>query len=190
MIDPHQDAMGYWQRLRQDRQSNLAVGGLVIGAFATAVSLLVLVFPHSDGAMHNRGHPLYWLLMLPFVLWGWDLSTFSPRSVQTMRPAMIVLPMLCGVVLIMAGRDDQDVLRGLDTGFWMTMAGFLVTVIGSLVSWVFLPHSLLQLEGPDRRLMKPSAAGRPAASQLPIGTNRPAAPAHDGQARKRRRTRR
>ena len=80
MIDPHQEAMDYWQRLRKDKASNLAVGGLVIGALATTVSLLALVFPHSDGALHNRDNPLYWLLMLPFALWAWDLSTPGRRS--------------------------------------------------------------------------------------------------------------
>ncbi len=185
MIDPHQEAMDYWRRLRKDKASNLAVGGLVIGALATTVSLLALVFPHSDGAMHNRGNPLYWLLMLPFALWGWDLSTFSPHSVRTMRPAMIVLPTLCGIVLIMAGHDE-DVLGGFGAGFWVTLAAFLVTVIGTLVSWVFLPRSLLRTEGPDRRLMKPvGATRRPAASPL---RGKPANPSYDRPSLKRRRT--
>ncbi len=189
MIDPHQDASAYWQRLRKDKPSNLAVGGLVIGALAATVSLIALVFPHSDGAMHNRGNPLYWLLMLPFVLWGWDLSTFSPRSVRTMRPAMIVLPTLCGVILIVARHGDQDVLDDQDTGFWMILAAFLVTAIGSLLSWVSLSRSLLQTDGPDRRFMKPAeAARRSAVSRLSTGTARPVAPDHDRRPLKARRT--
>ncbi len=191
MIDPHQDASEYWQRLRKDKPSNLAVGGLVIGALATTVSLMALVFPHSDGAMHNRGNPLYWLLMLPFALWGWDLSTFSPRSVRTMRPAMIVLPTLCGVILIVARHDDQDVLGGLDTGSWMILAAFLVTAIGSLVSWMSLSRSLLQREGPDRRLMKPvEAARRSAVSRSPTGTSKPVASTYERHSVKTRQMRR
>ena len=170
MIDPHQDAMQYWQRLRKDKASNLAVGGLVVGALATATSLLVLVFPHSDGAMHNRGNPLYWLLVLPFALWAWDLSTFSPRSAWTMRPAMVLLPAFCGVILIIAACTGRDVLRvadGSGSNVRMTLVALLAATAGSLVSGFSLPRSLLHLEGPDRRLMKPEKAARQSGASRP-----------------------
>ncbi|MGI4745812.1 MAG: hypothetical protein ACRYGI_08975 [Janthinobacterium lividum] len=166
MNQAHQDAMAYWQRLRKDKPSNLAIGGLVIGAVVTTISLIALVLPHSDGAMHNRGNPLYWLFMLPCVFWAWSLSTFSPRSVRTIRSAIIVLPTIGGLILFIVYNDNKDIL-GLShesiVNLWMTIVAFFITLIGSLVSWFALQHSLLQAEGPDRRSMKPAEAARQAA---------------------------
>ncbi|NPD68134.1 hypothetical protein HN018_12245 [Lichenicola cladoniae] len=188
MSSSHQDAMAYWQRLRKDKPSNLAIGGLVIGAFVTTLSLIALVFPHSDGAMHNRGSALYWLLMLPFVLWAWDLSTFSPRSVRTIRPAAIVLPVVSLLLLVIAYNSDKGVLdssHDTDVELWLFAIAFIITVACSLLSVLALQRSLLQSEGPDRRLMKPSEiAQRAAASRQALRAPKTVPPGRERSRRK------
>lgn len=73
-------------------------------------------------------------------------------------PAMIIIPTLCKLILLIAYFGSRDILQPQHTrvaNLWMTMVASFIAITGSQVSWFALQRSLLEAEGPDRRLMKP-----------------------------------
>ena len=138
---PNLDAQAYWQRLRKDGASNLASGALLLAAIVTTLAVLdVLLTPARDT---DRSNPLYWAILLPVAWWGTAISSFSPWAARTMRPAAVVIPLVCVAILFVVIRSGG--------AFVLTLVALLIAVAGSGICLLFLPRSLLQREGPDRR---------------------------------------
>lgn len=135
------DAQAYWQRLRKDGASNLAGGALILAAIAATLEILDVLLAPSRGT--DRTNPLYWALLLPVAWWGTAISSFSPWAARTMRPAAIVIPLVCVVVLLFVIQSGGALA--------LTLVALLIAVAGSGICLLSLPRSLLQREGPDRR---------------------------------------
>ena len=60
-----------------------------------------------------------------------------------MRPAAIVIPLVCVVVLLFVIQSGGALA--------LTLVALLIAVAGSGICLLSLPRSLLQREGPDRR---------------------------------------
>lgn len=136
---PRQD-QEYWQRLRKDTRSSAAVGLAVIAGLATAMAFVELNVPGTQ--YQQRENPLYWLLLVPFTIWGGSLTSFEPGPIATLRPSFIILPILAGIALLWA----HSIARGL-TAFVVILT---VAIVCSLGGELLYRGSMLKLEGPAR----------------------------------------
>ena len=135
------DPRAYWQRLRRDKRSNIAVGAVLISGIAIILAWLDIAFPGGRAA--DRLSLLYWVTIVAFAWWGSALGGFRPWAARLLKPAALMLPIMGGVALFLAWQSDHAV--------WLTLAAFGIATIGSALCLVCLKKSLLKREGADRR---------------------------------------
>jgi hypothetical protein len=130
----------YWSRLRVDRASALAVGLTLIACIAALLGLLGLIV--GPDAMHGRGSPAYWLVLLPFAWWGASLAGYEPGAVRLLQPAMLTAPLAAAVALALAWAEGRGV------GLWLLST--LTAVVTASAGMLCYGRSLLKREGPAR----------------------------------------
>ena len=130
----------YWERLRKDGNSALAVLLTMAAVFPAVIGLIVLLVPGSQP--QARANPLYWLAMLPAAWWAVLLANYQAGAVRTIRLAMALGPMICGINALWAYKAGQGV------------TAYAVALVGSLLAaaagWWFFNRSMVRLEGPAR----------------------------------------
>ena len=130
----------YWQRLRKDRASALAVSAILIAVLCASIAWLAIILPATGGG--RRSNPFYWVLMLPVGWWCASLAYYEAWAVRLLKPAMIVFPAATAIALVVAAKQSGDV------GLSCWALG--LSVIGAVTCAVSLRESLLAQEGPFR----------------------------------------
>lgn len=130
----------YWQRLRKDRRSNVAVLLAVVAVLAATTSLISATVGGTQ--YQARANPLYWLLMAPMVWWVIGVSGFEARYVRLWIPALVLASGLSIVVAAVAMHA---------VGSWTVQTvACAVTLAAATASLLVYRGSLLQREGPAR----------------------------------------
>ena len=130
----------YWQRLRKDRRSNLAVIFGIVAGLVSLVALIGLLIPGSQAA--SRGSPLYWALLIPFAWWGSSLGGFEPRAMRLFTPSLLLWPFVAAASLAKAWSDGEG-----STAWVIALIACSACSIGA--AWLYR-GSVLQREGPAR----------------------------------------
>jgi ribose/xylose/arabinose/galactoside ABC-type transport system permease subunit len=121
------------RRLRQDRAANIGVMAGFIAALPASLAWMELLLPHNYAAAKTT--PVYWLIVLPVVIWTVAASSFSPWALRLLRPVLLLAPLAAALALMIAfGRDDSPV---------PFLAAFAVSVMASLAGWLAYGRSLL-----------------------------------------------
>ena len=130
----------YWARLRKDARSALAVGCALLASLMALLCILGLLFvgPPSQ----TRGNPLYWLCLLPFAWWASGLTSYEPRPVRMLRPAL--------ALAVVASLASVGVAAALGRDLVLWIVGTTITVVSAVATEFFYRGSLLYREGPAR----------------------------------------
>lgn len=129
----------YWQRLRNDKASNISVGFMYVSVIIVSVMYVNVLI--GNNYFEVKTNPFYLVTLLPGILWLRSLMWFDRWSVALMKPAMLLLPILC------FGAYFYKTKRSLfESHSWMLSFCFL-TVLFSILSYVFYRRSLLHREG-------------------------------------------
>lgn len=130
----------YWQRLRKDRPSSLAAGMTVLCILPAIVGLIMILVPGTH--IESRGNPIYWALMLPMVWWGSSLAYFEPKTAWTVRPALVLGPLVCAGNALWEHRQGTDLT--------INIVVLVLSVVCAIVGEIAYRRSMLKLEGPAR----------------------------------------
>ncbi len=105
--------------LKRDVPTTVALLAGVLAALMPVLSLTYLLVPH--GHIAARENPLYWLIMLPVLFWGWGITSFDPWAIRALVPVLIIAPVADVLIAMFSGMSGGD-----QTGMWV-LAGLSIT---------------------------------------------------------------
>lgn len=83
--------------LQRDRAANLAVLAGIGSAIGLTVAVISLLVPTGYA---GRSDPLYWLLMLPVVVWAWAAVAFRPWALRVLPVVLAGIPVTTVLLVI------------------------------------------------------------------------------------------
>lgn len=138
-VETRRDAV-YWQRLRKDRGSNVAVLFTAVAAVVAAVAVTMATVPGTPWGA--RSSPLYWLILVPVVWWVSSLAAFEPWAVRSWKPLLAALCLAGAACLALALVTAQNVI--------LTATGFTLTQACAAAAVARYRKSLVARGGPAR----------------------------------------
>jgi hypothetical protein len=130
----------YWQRLRKDRRSGIAVLLTAVAAVVAAVALTMVAIPGTQ--WEARASPIYWVILIPVAWWINGLAAYEPWAVRSWKPALATLCVIHAICLTLAILATQNVM--------LTAAGFALTMAFAAAALATHRGSLVACEGPAR----------------------------------------
>ena len=113
--------------LRGDRPANLAVlAGFGTGVMLTAAVISRIVEP---GFIEQRSNPVYWLLMMPIVIWVLFAAEWKSWALWLLPIILAAAPLGSGLIAALAGSTTLWVLTAISVvlsllGYrWRQMSG-------------------------------------------------------------------
>lgn len=137
MTPAPRDAEALRQRLRRDRPTNIAMLAGLAAALPALLAWMGLVLAQNRAG--DRGSPLYWLMLLPLLVWGKGLIDFSPWALRLVPAILIAAPAAAALALALALYTDMA------PPAWLVALG--VSGLAALVGWRF--HRLSPLAAPN-----------------------------------------
>jgi len=130
----------YWQRLRKDRRSGVAVLFTAAAAVITAVTLTMVAVPGTQWAA--RASPIYWVILIPVAWWVNGLAAYEPWAVRRLKPVLATLCVVHAICLALAVVGSRNVM--------LTVGSFALTIVCAAAGMVALRGSMVDQEGPAR----------------------------------------
>jgi len=130
----------YWQELRRDWPSAIAIYAVLL---ATIFMLISLLFLFKLNGPYPYFQPQFWLIFILVSIWWSYLQKYGPRSVMLFRIMMIfIIPSMLIITLIAHTRNLGDI------GIFISATILCSALI--VVSVWFYRKSILRKRGPFR----------------------------------------
>lgn len=130
----------YWQRLRKDRRSGVAVLFTAAAAVIAAVAVTMIAIPGTQWAA--RASPIYWVIFIPVAWWVNGLAAYEPWAVRSWIPVLAALCIVHAISLTLAVIESRNVM--------LTAGTFVLTLACAAAGLCALRGSMVAREGPAR----------------------------------------
>ncbi len=130
----------YWQRLRKDRRSGIAVLFTAVAAVVAAVAVTMVVVPGTQ--WEARTSPIYWVILIPVACWVNGLAAYEPWAVRSWKPVIATLCVVHAICLALAVIAARNVI--------LTAGSFVLTIVCAAAALAALRGSMVAREGPAR----------------------------------------
>lgn len=112
--------------LKRDVPTTVALLAGIAAAVMPVLSTTYIFVPH--GHIAAREDPLYWLIMLPVLYWGWGVTSFDPWAIRLIVPVLILAPVTDILIPKFCGLSGGDL-----TGMWVLAAlSVMFAIVGTI----------------------------------------------------------
>jgi hypothetical protein len=130
----------YWQRLRKDRRSGIAVLFTAVAAVVAAVAVTMVAVPGTQ--WEARTSPIYWIVLIPVAWWVNALAAYESWAVRSWKPVLAALCIVHAICLTLAVIGSRNVM--------LTAGTFVLTIACAAAGLSALRGSMVAREGPAR----------------------------------------